>query len=117
MRTVIAIGERMEGVGAEFYRAGPLLCSQKLSEYLQAQIAAGLLATDNPILAASQFLDMCKSTLVLPLLFGATEAPTRRGDRAGRRLGSESFPCCVRDRKDGCLCLRNRQGLETRRSS
>ena len=77
MRTVIAIGERMEGVGAEFYRAGPLLCSQKLSEYLKAQIAVGLLVTDNPILAASQFLDMCKSTLVLPLLFGATEAPTR----------------------------------------
>ena len=115
MRTVIAIGERMEGVGAEFYRDGPLLCSKKLSGYLQAQVEAGLLATDNTILAASQFLDMCKSTLVLPLLFGAANAPTRPEIEAVVEFGGEGVPRCLWDRQDGFLCIRNRQSLETRR--
>ena len=42
---------------------------------LRAQTEAGVLAVDDCEIAASQFLEACKATLVLPVLFNFRAAP------------------------------------------
>ncbi len=74
-RTVIAMGERMPEIAAEFYDQGPRQCAGRLAQYLDAQVAAGALAIDDTYLAAAQFLDLAQTTLKLPLLFGVGERP------------------------------------------
>jgi AcrR family transcriptional regulator len=74
-RIIVAIGDRMPALGEEFYDAGPKQCISKLAAYLDAQVAAGGLAIDDTELAAGQFLDMCQSTVMRALLFGAASAP------------------------------------------
>ena len=76
MRTVIAIGERMPELAADFYAQGPRFCSMKLSDYLASQVEAGFLAIGDTSLAATQFLDMAQTTLTRPLLFGVRGTPT-----------------------------------------
>ncbi len=72
-RTVVAMGERMPDVAAEFYEQGPRQCSGRLAQYLEPQVAAGVLDIDDVYLAAAQFLDLAQSTLTRPLMFGAKE--------------------------------------------
>jgi TetR/AcrR family transcriptional regulator of autoinduction and epiphytic fitness len=75
-RTVIAIGERMPEIAAEFYQQGPRQCAGRLAEYLNHQVEAGVLDIDDTYLAAAQFLDLTQSTLKLPILFGASGKPS-----------------------------------------
>jgi len=75
-RTVIAMGERMPEIAAEFYQQGPRQCAGRLAQYLAPQVEAGVLAIDDIYLAAAQFLDMSQSTIKLPILFGSPERPT-----------------------------------------
>jgi AcrR family transcriptional regulator len=75
-RWVIAIGERMPEVAADFYRENPAVCIDRLTGYLDAQVKAGALATDDTALAARQFVDLAQAGLVKPLLYGAAETPT-----------------------------------------
>lgn len=74
LRTVIAIADRMPEIGRVFYETGPAVGIAQLAAYLQAQTEAGVLAVDDAEIAAAQFMDACKSTLVLPVLcnFGNT---------------------------------------------
>jgi AcrR family transcriptional regulator len=69
LRTIIAISERMPEVGRKFYEAGPANGIARLSRYLVAQEAAGVLKLDDPRLAASQFLEACLGPIFKPLLF------------------------------------------------
>ena len=73
LRTVVAIADRMPEIGRVFYETGPAVGIAKLAGYLQAQ--AGVLAIDDCEIAASQFMEACKSTLVLPVLFNFRAAP------------------------------------------
>jgi AcrR family transcriptional regulator len=75
-RTVVAMGERMPELAAEFYEQGPRQCSGRLAQYLQAQVAAGVLAIDDIQLAASQFLELAPATITRPLMFGVTQRPS-----------------------------------------
>jgi TetR/AcrR family transcriptional regulator of autoinduction and epiphytic fitness len=75
-RTIVAMAERMPDIAIEFYDSGPRQCAGQLSEYLEAQMAAGRLAIPDVRLAASQFLDLTQSTLTRPLMFGAAERPS-----------------------------------------
>ncbi|MCB1488513.1 MAG: TetR/AcrR family transcriptional regulator [Bauldia sp.] len=75
-RTVMAIGERMPEIAAEFYQKGPRQCAHRLAEYLAPQVEAGVLAIDDVYLAAAQFLDLSQSTIKVALLFGAAEPPS-----------------------------------------
>jgi AcrR family transcriptional regulator len=82
-RIIVAIGDRMPALGQEFYDAGPKQCISKLAAYLDAQVAAGVLVIDDTELAAGQFLDMCQSTIMRALLFGAAStapSPERMGE-------------------------------------
>lgn len=75
LRTVIAIADRMPEIGRVFYETGPAVGIAKLAGYLQAQSEAGILAVDDYEIAASQFMEACKSTLFMPVLFNFQPAP------------------------------------------
>jgi AcrR family transcriptional regulator len=75
-RTVIAIGARMPEITENFFKEGPLRCRGKLAEYLDAQVAAGMLAIPDTALAAAQFLELTQSTYGFRMLFGIGLAPS-----------------------------------------
>jgi AcrR family transcriptional regulator len=68
-RVVIGIAERMPEIGEEFYQVGPSVGVAKLKAYLDAQVAVGALVIDDTQLAAFQFLDLCLTSVMKPLLF------------------------------------------------
>jgi AcrR family transcriptional regulator len=76
LRTVIAISDRMPEIGREFYETGPAEGVRKLCYYLESQVAAGILTIEDCEVAAAQFLDACVATILKPLLFNASDAPT-----------------------------------------
>ncbi|CFX31116.1 Transcriptional regulator, TetR family [Candidatus Filomicrobium marinum] len=76
LRTVIGIAERMPEIGRKFYEFGPQYGIQRLSQYLEAQVKAGVVAIDDCEVAAAQFLDSCQSTMFKPVLFAAAPAPS-----------------------------------------
>jgi AcrR family transcriptional regulator len=76
LRTVIAISDRMPEIGREFYETGPAEGVTKLCHYLESQVAAGILTIEDCEVAAAQFLDSCVATILKPLLFNASEAPS-----------------------------------------
>ena len=75
LRTVSAIADRMPELGRVFYETGPAVGIARLADYLRAQTQAGGLAVDDFEVAASQFMDSCKSTLFMPVLFNFRDAP------------------------------------------
>jgi len=75
LRTVVAIADRMPEIGKVFYETGPAVGIGKVADYLRAQTKAGVLAVDDCEVAAAQFLDACKSTLFMPVLFNFRQAP------------------------------------------
>jgi AcrR family transcriptional regulator len=75
IRTVIAISERMPELGREFYETGPAFGLAQLTTYLEAQVAAGVLAIDDCEVAAAQFMDSCSATLFKPILFNLGRTP------------------------------------------
>jgi len=75
LRTVISIAARMPEIGTEFYDTGPAKGIALLRAYLEAQVAAGVLAIDDCEVAAAQFLDACGATVMRQLLFNARAAP------------------------------------------
>jgi AcrR family transcriptional regulator len=77
LRTVVAIADRMPEIGRSFYETGPAYGIARLGAYLEAQTEAGVLNVDDCEIAASQFLEACKSTLVLPVLFNFRDPPPR----------------------------------------
>ena len=76
LRTVIAIADRMPSLGKTFYETGPSTGIAKLSAYLKAQTAAGVLAVDDYEVAASQFMESCHGTLFKPVLFNFAPPPS-----------------------------------------
>jgi AefR-like transcriptional repressor, C-terminal domain len=72
---VISISERMPVLGKQFYEAGPGTGIARLRRYLEAQVAAGVLAIADVEVAAAQFLDTCRSTKFKPLLFNFAGSP------------------------------------------
>jgi hypothetical protein len=75
LRTVVAIADRMPKIGRVFYETGPAVGIAKLADYLRAQVQAGILVVEDCELAAAQFMDACKSTLFMPVMFNFSAAP------------------------------------------
>lgn len=75
LRTVVAIAARMPDLGRIFYETGPNDGIRKMSEYLEAQVAAGVLAVEDCEVAATQFIDAVTATTFKPMLFNF-ERPT-----------------------------------------
>jgi hypothetical protein len=76
LRTVIAIADRMPELGAKFYQSGPGRGIATLSEYLQSQVAAGVLKPHDCEVVAAQFIDSCLSMTFKPMLFNFAGPPT-----------------------------------------
>lgn len=76
MRTVFSIVERMPEVGADYYSRGPQQCMEKLAAYLEAQSKAGVVAIEDPMLAAQQFMDLSQAGILRKLLFNAVPTPS-----------------------------------------
>jgi AcrR family transcriptional regulator len=75
LRTVVAIADRMPEIGRIFYETGPAVGIARVANYLRTQTQVGVLAVEDFEIAASQFMEACKATLVLPVLFNFADAP------------------------------------------
>ena len=71
VRMVIGACEKFPRFGLAFYEAGPACGVERLSGYLDAQVAAGRLRIADTELAARHFLHLCQAGLLTRLLFGA----------------------------------------------
>jgi AcrR family transcriptional regulator len=76
LRTVVSISERMPEIGKQFYEAGPATGIARLSRYLEDQVAGGFLTIPDIEVAAAQFLDSCRATMFMPLVFNFAGPPT-----------------------------------------
>ena len=75
MRSVFSIINRMPEIGIEFYSNGPLLCTELLAKYLEAQTKAGVLEIEDSLLAAQQFVELSQSGIMRSVLFGVIDTP------------------------------------------
>jgi AcrR family transcriptional regulator len=76
IRTVMAIAERMPDVGRRYYANVLEKIVDRLADYLKAHVTPDDLAIDDCRLAASQFMEVCKASLILPFVFQAAPAPS-----------------------------------------
>lgn len=76
LRTVMAIADRMPELGAKFFLAGPAFGVERLRQYLEEKVAAGILDTHDCEVAAAQFLDACVATTFKPMIFNHAGPPS-----------------------------------------
>lgn len=74
-RRIAAETEAEPAIGAAFLEAGPWRMKQAFGAWLARATDAGDLAIDDPLLAAEQFVSMCKGMGDLERRFGAVIAP------------------------------------------
>jgi AcrR family transcriptional regulator len=98
LRTVIAIAERMPEMGRRFYETGPAFGLAQLTGYLEAQVAAGVLAIDDCEIAAAQFIDSCQATVFKPILFNFGGAPTHERIEYVVKIAVRTFLAAYRAR-------------------
>lgn len=91
LRIVMAIADRMPEIGKLFYETGPAVGIAKLAAYLRAQNDAGVLAVDDLDIAACQFMEACKATLFVPVLFNFRAAPEPEAIRRVVGVAVKSF--------------------------
>ncbi len=87
VRTIIGISGKLPQIGRAFYEAGPAYGIDKLTRYLDSQVAAGVLGIHDTRFAAIMFVDICQSGGVKAKLFGmdvdlSPEAIAQRVERA-----------------------------------
>lgn len=75
LRTVVAVAQKFPTIGQAFYEAGPRYGQRRLAAYLTARAQAGSIAIDDALLAASLFIDMCKSVHLIPVLMCVGNPP------------------------------------------
>ncbi|TPW27584.1 TetR/AcrR family transcriptional regulator [Pararhizobium mangrovi] len=74
-RIVIGVSERMPALGASFYKKGPRQGKQLLTDFLEQQVSAGLLAIDDIDLASYQFAELCLAGLFRRRIFAEMPKP------------------------------------------
>ena len=80
-RRIAAETEHDPAIGAAFLEAGPWRMKQAFGAWLLRETEAGELAVADPMLAAEQFVSMCKGMGDLERRFGATVTPLERDRR------------------------------------
>jgi AcrR family transcriptional regulator len=73
VRIVIAATAKFPRLGQAFYEAGPCHGRGNLAAQLVKLCDAGALEIEDTERAAQQFIDLCKSGVLNPVLFGVTE--------------------------------------------
>lgn len=74
-RRIAAETEADPAIGAAFLEAGPWRMKQAFAAWLAREVAGGALVLDDPLLAAEQFVSMCKGMGALERRFGAAVSP------------------------------------------
>jgi AcrR family transcriptional regulator len=98
LRAVIAIAERMPGLGRKFYETGPAVGIAKLAAYFRSQVDAGVLAIEDCEVAAAQFIESCHATMFKPVLFNFAAPPTPERVRHVVRTAVNMFLAAYRVR-------------------
>lgn len=75
VRMVVGAAEAFPDLGREFYDAGPAFGAERLRAYLAAQAADGVLAIEDPHMAAWHFLGMCKEPAMIAMVLRAAPKP------------------------------------------
>jgi AcrR family transcriptional regulator len=75
LRVIIGAAEKFPHIGRSFFETGPLQGVARLKMFLDAHVAAGRLSIADTHYAATQFLDLCMTGLLKPLLFNAAPVP------------------------------------------
>jgi len=96
IRTVIAIADRMPEIGRRFYESGPAVGIARLTAYLAAQVAAGVLAIEDCEIAAAQFMEASHATLFKPIVFNFAPAPSQERIERGVRIAVAVFLAAYR---------------------
>ena len=101
-RRVAAETEVEPAIGAAFLEAGPWRMKHAFAAYLSHAVAAGELAIPDPLLAAEQFVSMCKGMGDLERRFGALVSPDARDQRIAGAVevflaayGKPPVPCAT----------------------
>jgi TetR/AcrR family transcriptional repressor of mexJK operon len=69
-KLVVANADSHPDVAATFYNAGPRTFIDRLAQYLERKTSEGILAIDNPQVAASQFFSMIRGELHMRAILG-----------------------------------------------
>jgi TetR/AcrR family transcriptional regulator, mexJK operon transcriptional repressor len=80
-RRIAAETEADPAIGLAFLEAGPWRMKQAFGAWLAHETEAGELAIADPMLAAEQFVSMCKGMGDLERRFGAVVSPEERDRR------------------------------------
>jgi AcrR family transcriptional regulator len=73
IRMVIAASAKFPEAGRAFYEAGPRYGIARMTEFITAKVGQGELTTDDPEMAARQFLELTHCGVGKRLMFGAAE--------------------------------------------
>ena len=65
LRMIIAVSPKFPHLGKAFFEEGPLAGNLKLASYLEELVQAGYLKMEDPALAASQFVHLCRGNLAM----------------------------------------------------
>lgn len=76
IRTVIAIAHRMPELGRKFYESGPAKGIAQLTDYIAAQVGAGVLAVEDCQIAAAQLMEAYQAMLFKSMVFNFAPEPT-----------------------------------------
>ena len=77
LRIVIAASAKFPEIGQAFFEAGPCYGVRRLGAYFSRLTEMGVLSIADPELAARQFLDLCKTGILLRMLLGHPEIPPK----------------------------------------
>jgi len=91
VRIVIAATGKFPRLGQAFYEAGPCHGVRNLAAQLGKLRDSGALEIDDAERAAQQFIDLCKSGVLNPVLFGVTETADPRQIEVAVDAGVEVF--------------------------
>ena len=96
IRTVIAIAHRMPELGRKFYESGPAKGIGQLSDYIAAQVEAGVLAVEDCQIAAAQLLEACQAMLFKSMVFNFAPAPSQLQVERVVRIAVSAFLAAYR---------------------
>jgi len=69
-------GLRFPEVGTTFYETGPKVWGMKIASFLSSPKARDVLDVRYPFLAADQLAQLCRTDLLLKVMFGIEENPS-----------------------------------------
>ena len=74
-RVCVAEAKRFPELGTAFYETGPKVWGMKIAGFLSSAKAAEVLDIEDPFLAADQLAQLCRTDLMLKVMFGIETDP------------------------------------------